>query len=430
VYANPAAGGFTNSGTFNNPLDLSVAEYGSLSPLQQNNPAVKAAARKLLKDLIDGQVASGEAVSFNYDVKLDLNTSFTGKDLLRTRLRAGNFADSIWSGVPYPALGAEVAFDQSAAGSIWSVDRIFYQFPIGSNITVMAGPRVRQDDMLAVWPSQYLADTILDFFTSAGAPGAYSLNLGAGGGIWWNQDGFSVSANYVAANGRSSYSSANPALGVTPGVGAAGNDPGGIANDYSGGTGTVQLAYTGNNWNITAAYAYSQSGGSYDGTSGLGYIPLGTPKATNPFAGLTQFDVNSVAISGWWKPETSGWIPSISAGWGTNAYSAKQAAQIWGIEANQKNASATSQSWYVGLQWNNALLAGNTFGTAVGQPTFVTGNDGFLGTDESTFAWEIWYKFQVTDNISLTPAFFTITNPAGNGSNSAYGGVVKTTFLF
>jgi carbohydrate-selective porin OprB len=84
----------------------------------------------------------------------------------------------------------------------------------------------------------------------------------------------------------------------------------------------------------------------------------------------------------------------------------------------------------VGLQWADALIKGNTFGTAVGQPTFVTSNNGFLGTDESTFAWEIWYKFQVTDNISVTPAFFTITNPAGMGSNSAYGGVLKTTLLF
>jgi carbohydrate-selective porin OprB len=76
------------------------------------------------------------------------------------------------------------------------------------------------------------------------------------------------------------------------------------------------------------------------------------------------------------------------------------------------------------------LIKGNSFGTAVGQPTFVTSNDGFLGTDESTFAWEIWYKFQVTDNISVTPAFFTITNPAGTGSNSAYGGALLTTFIF
>ncbi|NCV90413.1 MAG: hypothetical protein EBW19_09545, partial [Betaproteobacteria bacterium] len=243
TFANTAPGGFTNSGTFTNPLDLSIAEYGTLSPLQQQNPTVKAAARKFLKGLLEGNVPLGEAVSFNYDVRLNLDTSFTGKDLLRTRLRAGNFSDSIWSGYPYPALGAEVAFDQSAAGSIWSVDRIFYQFPIGSNFTVTVGPRVRQDDMLAVWPSQYPADTILDFFTYAGAPGTYTSNLGAGAGIWWNQDGFSLSASYVAANGKSSYSGSTPG-GATLGAGVLGLDAGGIANESSGGTGTVQLAYT------------------------------------------------------------------------------------------------------------------------------------------------------------------------------------------
>jgi hypothetical protein len=294
------------------------------------------------------------------------------------------------------------------------VDRVFYQFPIGSNFTITAGPRVRQDDMLAVWPSQYPADTILDFFTYAGAPGAYTLNLGAGAGIWWSDKGFSASANYVAANGKNSDAAT-----------------GGIATSGSGGTGTVQLAYTAANWNFTAAYAYSQSGGAYDGAnSGGGYIPVGTPKAASPFAGLSAFDVNSLALSGWWKPSKVSWIPSVSAGWGSNSYSATKAAQIWGVEANQKGANAQSQSWYVGMQWADALIKGNTFGTAVGQPTFVTGNDGFLGTDESTFAWEIWYKFQVTDNISVTPAFFTITNPAGTGSNNAYGGVLKTTFLF
>ena len=410
TFANKAPGGFTNAGAFTNPLDLSIAEYGTLSPLQQENPTVKAAARKFLKDLIGGNVPTGEAVSFNYDVRLSLNTSFTGKDLLRTRLRVGNFGKSTWFGNPYPSLGAEVAYEEGSGANSMGVDRVFYQFPIGSNFTITAGPRVRQDDMLAVWPSQYPADTILDFFTYAGAPGTYTLNLGGGAGIWWADKGFSVSANYVAANAKYSDSST-----------------GGIATDNSGGTGTVQLAYTATNWNLTAAYAYSQSG-AYSGA--YGYIPVGTNLAGNPFAGLSSFDVNSLAISGWWKPNKVSWIPSISAGWGSNSYSAKKASQIWGVETNAEGAKAQSQSWYVGMQWADALIKGNTFGTAVGQPTFVTGNDGFMGTDESTFAWEIWYKFQVTDNISVTPAFFTITNPAGTGSNSAYGGVLKTTFLF
>jgi hypothetical protein len=40
---------------------------------------------------------------------------------------------------------------------------------------------VRQDDMLAVWPSAYPADTVLDFFTYAGAPATYNL----GTRCWW-----------------------------------------------------------------------------------------------------------------------------------------------------------------------------------------------------------------------------------------------------
>ena len=41
------------------------------------------------------------AATFNYDVRLGFNTSFTGKDLLLTRLRAGNFDNSAFNGRDY-----------------------------------------------------------------------------------------------------------------------------------------------------------------------------------------------------------------------------------------------------------------------------------------------------------------------------------------
>lgn len=50
------------------------------------------------------------------------------------------------------------------------VNRLFYQFPIGSSFTATVGAKVRQDDMLALWPSAYPADTVLDIFTYGGAP--------------------------------------------------------------------------------------------------------------------------------------------------------------------------------------------------------------------------------------------------------------------
>jgi hypothetical protein len=36
--------------------------------------------------------ANAGNTAFNYDLRLNLDTSFTGKDLLRTRLRSGNFS--------------------------------------------------------------------------------------------------------------------------------------------------------------------------------------------------------------------------------------------------------------------------------------------------------------------------------------------------
>ena len=50
------------------------------------------------------------AFVFNYDVRLNFDTSFTGKDLLRTTLRAGNFADSAFGNGGLNTL--EVAFQE------------------------------------------------------------------------------------------------------------------------------------------------------------------------------------------------------------------------------------------------------------------------------------------------------------------------------
>ena len=88
-------------------------------------------------------------------------------------------------------------------------------------------------------------------------------------------------------------------------------------------------------------------------------------------------------------------------------------------------------------------------GAAVGQPTFVTAVDYDDDVDASDFvadgnyAFELWYKFQVTDNISVTPAVFYLSRPYGEltdvtigniGSDddtfSNFGGLVRTTFKF
>ncbi len=360
--------------------------------------------------LADVAAAQQGAVAFNYNLDLFLDTSFTGKDLLRTRLRAGNFGSSPWGAAnPDNLVGLnafEIAFEGASGADSVEVNRLFYQFPLGSSFTATVGGKVRQDDMLAFWPSVYPADTVLDIFTYGGAPGAYPLTLGSGGGLWWKSGGFSISANYVAVNGNVG----NPNIG-------------GIGTDGSAQTGTAQIAWNNENFGIAAAYTYTTPQG---GLAGL-YGGNGTPLANLGYA--LSDSVNSVGISGYWQPSNSGWLPSISTGWGINAHNSDTFDQIDG---------AQTQSWYVGLQWSDVFLKGNSMGMAVGQPTFFTksGDEDILEPNDGNYAWEWWYKFQVTDNISITPALFYLSVPLGQLQKTSsdtfdnFGGLVKTTFKF
>jgi hypothetical protein len=349
------------------------------------------------------------ATTFNYDVQLTFDTSFTGKDLLRTNLRAGNFGSSVFGGEPH-SLGLselEVAFEEDAGPNIVGIDKLFYQFPVGQ-FTFTLGGRVGQEDMLALWPSVYPADTILNVMTVNGAPAAYSKNLGAGAGAWWQQGGFSISANYVASNGQSG----NPSV-------PKGDGGGGIGNTFSGATGSVQLAYQQEQWGLAAIWSYVQPDTQF--------VPGTTPFTHGAIDHNVSAKTNALGLSAYWQPMQSGWWPSVSVGWGINStsYSLPQPA----------GSLSTSQSWMVGLQWTDVFQKGNDFGFAVAQPVFATALTGGVTPNDGNYVWEWWYKFQVTDKISVTPALIYLSRPLGQQtpageSFSQFGGLVKTSFRF
>jgi hypothetical protein len=283
---------------------------------------------------------------------------------------------------------------------VLTIDRLFYQFPLGE-FTFTVGGVVGQEDMLAIWPSVYPADTVLDVLTLGGAPAAYNKNLGAGAGFWWQHNGFAISANYVAANGD---------------VGTP--EEGGIGTAGAGSTGTVQVGYTAEQWGVAAIYSRIQNANDL--------IVYGTNFALNSFSepGITS----AFGLSGYWQPAQSDWIPSISAGWGINSTS-------YSDGGNSPGLVSTSQSWSVGLQWDDAFRNGNALGMAVGQPTFATSLAGGGTPNDGNFIWEWWYKLQVTDQISVTPALFYLSRPLGadtpEGKNfNQLGALIKTSFRF
>jgi len=396
-------------------------------------------------------------LSFNYDVRLTFDTSFSGKDLLRTTLRAGNaggsaFASSLPWGVGLgpgsqlsvtPGTALEAFFQAptvpgggaTAANNIVGINRLFYQFPLGANVTATVGALVRQDDMLALWPSVYPADGILNLFSYAGSPLTYNLALGGGAGLWWQQNGFSISASTVSQNAGSGLSTV-----------AAGLGGGGIGNTNSASTSTVQISYAGRGWGAAAAYSYVQlpAGSLVSGTNALNAVLNGLYTTFSDWESVSS--TNSLALSAYWQPSRSGWLPSISAGWGLGTTTLLTA-----TGADQGGFGFTSNSWMLGLQWRDAFAAGNVLGFAVGQNTMVskmTGNlNAVVNTSNGTsygapqdgnYAWEWWYKVQVTDNISVTPAVFYLSNPLGQDVTiggygaffNSFGYLIKTTFRF
>jgi hypothetical protein len=293
-----------------------------------------------IRDYLGRPVSPPENVTFNYDLQLTFDTSFTGKDLLRTNLRAGNFGTSVFGGEPH-ALGnsaeLEIAFEEDTGPNIVGIDKLFYQFPIGNQLTATVGARVGQEDMLALWPSVYPADTILNVFTVNGAPAAYSKNLGAGAGLWWQNNGWSISANYVSALGSESTK--------------------GLFTKDAGATASVQIGYQQEQWGLAAIWSYVQPLTQFvPGTTPLVHSSIDHGESVGA-------ETNAFGLSAFWQPLESGWIPSISVGWGINK-------TTYSVATTGR--PSTSQSWMAGLQWTDVFAKGNDFGFAVGQAVFAT----------------------------------------------------------
>ena len=223
-------------------------------------------------------------------------------------------------------------------------------------------------------------------------------------------------ASYVADSGEAN--DCNPSTG-------------GFMTDNSEGNITTQIAYGNKQWGLAAGYRYGQCGAKFrTATEYAAGGKFGTP-CTVADGERTNADSHSWSAHAFWRPEESGWMPSISAGVGSSYLTGNDA---WDDNTNKRSMA----SWMVGLTWNDVFLEGNALGYAVGQPQFVYEvEDGFVA--DGGYAMELWYSFQVTDNIQITPAVYWLSRPFGDNTqnvNGDYkslgvlGGLIQTTFKF
>jgi hypothetical protein len=332
------------------------------------------------------------ALTVNHDARLTIDTSFTGQDLFRVRLRSGNFGPSgFFSNPPTPLTRLDFAFEEplcradvaTCSRNLLTVNRAYFQIPLGPEIRLTAGSRLMQADLLPVWPSVANDSPILELFQRAGAAGAYSRRVGAGFGAWWQPTGRlrALSIAYAA---------------VAPQADNGSPGEGGLFTAGGGQTSTLQMAYTRPTWNLTAAYT----------RNGQRALLRGTPLASQLAADCRDGAIHSWSLAGYWQPANAGWIPSISAGWGFDrfAFATTPVAGLIGVR---------STSWSVGLSWSDVFSSGNSVTLAVGAPAHVSRLQGVEAVDDSGMALEASSLIPITDTFSLTPAVFWLSRPRG-----------------
>ena len=366
-------------------VDGLEAQVGQLEATQfSTTTKLKGEANFVIGNVDDYKTKDGNQTraAFNYDLRLSLDTSFTGKDLLRTRLRSANFSSN-----PFGSSSSLFKLDKadntvSDAGNNVVIDRLFYQFPVfNGSTTLTAGALVRNTEM--AWVPTAYDSKILDFFQVGGTPGVYNKATGSGFGVQYGKKGLVAGINYVAQNGSDSSTG---------------------EFDESGALNTLaQIGYRGDNYGVAFGYRYGTEGTrvrTYNGLNGASGTLV--PGQTS----------SGYALNAYWQPAESGWVPSVSAGYG------------WNTVSGTKSDATNSQSWMAGLTWDDVFVDGNSAGVAIGQAP--TGED----LDKSTLL-EIFYKYQVSDNISITPAiFYASDNQRLAKDSSNWGGVIQTTFKF
>jgi hypothetical protein len=334
-------------------------------------------------------------------VRIELSTSFTGKDLLYTRLATGNFPEFADTANTQQA---SLAFGQPDDNDI-AVEVLNYNFPVNDNITVwLEAAGGAFDDFTNTL-------SILDGDGGSGALSSFGTrNLvyyqggGAGLALEGKTGSFGWSLGYLATDAN------NP---------EAGN---GLFNGAYGAI--AQLGYYPSD-NFGIAFAYGQ-----------GYNSFGIGENNRRFAEI-------VADS---PINTSHNIYSLTMSW---QLSEKFVLGGWGGYGNVKNLNSFDDGnttlsrgsydvwyWAATLGFPDLFKEGNLGGIIVGMQPWQTNssirNNGMgLREDDSSFHIEAFYEYAITDNIKITPGVIVVTNPANDSRNDALViGALRTTFTF
>lgn len=369
-------------------------------------------------DAFGSETGKANRAVFQDRVRLGLETSFTGRDVLTTRLAAGNATGFSLRNNANTAIDAggvgKQTFEVGATSPANSVkiDKLTYEAPLGPARVYLSASGGQHSDYAAV-NNPYFFDK------TDGGKGALSTfasenpiyRIGGGSGIALNVpfgkpgDSFlkpsSLTLGYLAANANDP----SPSNGLFDGNYAA----------------LGQLNFNvGNRVALAATYVHGyQKAGTTLFDSGIGTGALvGTAQANtlgvNSATGAASASSsNSYGISAAIKPSDKLSLSGFVSYHDVTGFGANDDKEAW--------------SYGAGLALPDFGKKGNVLGIFGGAQPYSLGATG----RETPYQVEGFYKYRVSENVSVTPGVIWMTSPGQNNtSNDAFVGTLRTTFSF
>jgi Carbohydrate-selective porin, OprB family len=345
---------------------------------------------------------------FGDRVRLNFDTSFTGKDRLRTRLQSRNITafNSGVTGTNMTRLGYDGGDVVGGTNqNLTSVSRLQYTFPLSPQTTIIAETVGAEFN-----------DSFYTFNPALESSGTGAISrFGRFNPIYrLSNDGASLSVDHKFSNDLG----LSLAYGV-PVINSVANPA--VGSGLFNGSNVIfsQLNFRpAQDLNLGVIYArsYHADGNNLSGGTG-------STAANNPFGGAPT-SANNYSFLASYKLSPS----FILSGWAGFTEATRE---------TTAGGNASSSNYAVSLAFPDFGQKGNALAFVLGIPPKLNtrGGTGIASAvsvnPDTSYHLEALYKIKLSDNLNITPGLLLITNPEHNSANpTEYVGTVRTTFKF
>lgn len=356
---------------------------------------------------------------FTDRVRLQLVSSFTGKDKLFTRLTAGNVGNSFQDETG--TREGRFAYDGQSDNNV-TIDRLHYVFPVGENLTVTA--------MASLAAHHFYAEVFNSGLNAGGgATGAltrfgehspiYRLgiaNTSAGLGLNYELgEKFEIAAGYISPTASDPEEGNGLFDGSFSALGQLTFKP---LEKLKVGV-TYVRAYDNEQASLNAdgdpdfrgSFLWGGTGTNAANLRGVG---VDSAVASDSVGAQFQFDLNpTISVRGWFSY--------------TDAT----------IFQDGEDGDATILNYAGALVFSDILKEGSLAALVVGAEPYLDSIDSDGDGDDEDITSDIplhveaFYKYQLNDNISITPGVIWLASPNQDSDNdSIFIGALRTTFTF